>query len=268
VLLEHLIGTSRIVEAWGQPRATIDAALFHSVYGTDVYRRRSISPVRRADVRARIGEDAERLVWFFSQIDRGDLRKRLQEGGGSAPLVVRSAEGTGSVTILPGDAFALLTIYMANEFEQTRAADSAPARLFSTLAAMSRFLDPAFGTLPAALTPALRAMTPELDDELIAGYGAACAAFGRHRTSAGEAFEALARRFPFVAEPLILAAWAAVRAGRFADAAAWVEHANRNLDLLGAPWDKRLSERTWSRLTSLVRDAVARAPVRPRCRRP
>jgi hypothetical protein len=158
VLLEHLIGTSRIVAAWGQPRATVDAALFHSVYGTDVYRHRSISPARRDDVRARIGEDAERLVWLFSEIDRGDFRARLQGDGRGAPLVVRHANGTGLVTVAPGDAFALLVIYMANEFEQTQADDGAPDRLFSTLAAMSGFLDPAFGTIPAALTPELRAM--------------------------------------------------------------------------------------------------------------
>jgi len=255
VLLEHLVGTSRIVAAWGQPRATVDAALFHSVYGTDVYRHRSISPARRDDVRARIGGDAERLVWLFAQIDRRDFRARLQEVGGSSPLVVRSGSSMGSVTVEPGDAFTLLTIYMANEFEQTRADDWSPVRLFSILAAMSRSLDPRCGTIPPALTPELRAMTPELDDELIAEYGAACDAFARDPVSAGGAFEALARRFPFVAEPPVFAACSALRAGRFAAAAAWAKRGNRNLELLGAPWDKRLPERAWSQLTSLVRDA-------------
>jgi hypothetical protein len=35
-----------------------------------------------------------------------------------------------------------------------------------------------------------------------------------------------------------------------------VERADRILDRLGAPWDKRLSMRAWVHLTSLVRDAA------------
>ena len=46
-LLEHLLGTYTIVRRWGQPECLARAALLHSVYGTDRYRRQLIEHSRR-----------------------------------------------------------------------------------------------------------------------------------------------------------------------------------------------------------------------------
>jgi hypothetical protein len=150
-LLEHLIGTRRIAHAWGQPREVVDAALFHSVYGTDVYPNRTIDPAHRDEVRALIGTRAERLVWLFATTDRHDFRERLQAHVPSQSLAVRSRSGGATIALDPPDVFALLILYMANELDQADDADGNSPSVWPMLLAMSRYLDPAYGTIPAAL---------------------------------------------------------------------------------------------------------------------
>lgn len=65
LLLPHLRGTSELLRAWGARDALCDAGLFHSIYGTEFFRTQTLSPERREEVRAVIGEEAEALVWLW-----------------------------------------------------------------------------------------------------------------------------------------------------------------------------------------------------------
>lgn len=72
-LLAHLKGTAELVAAWGLPRDVILAALCHSVYGTEHFRRETLNPNDREILRQRIGNMAERLVFLFHSLSRASL---------------------------------------------------------------------------------------------------------------------------------------------------------------------------------------------------
>ncbi len=72
-LLDHLVGTAEILRRWGQPVELQDAALLHSVYGTEVYEPRLLPTSRRGDLVDVVGERAERLAYLFSVTSREAL---------------------------------------------------------------------------------------------------------------------------------------------------------------------------------------------------
>lgn len=69
--LSHLIGTRRLLAAWGSSPALCDAGLFHSVYGTEFFVPDQ-KPDRAAVVDI-IGDEAERIAWLWCAIERATL---------------------------------------------------------------------------------------------------------------------------------------------------------------------------------------------------
>lgn len=67
-LLEHLWGTYTILKREGHSEYICLAGLFHSIYGTNKFTHKS--ETNRDVIKNLIGEDAERLVWLFSDPDR------------------------------------------------------------------------------------------------------------------------------------------------------------------------------------------------------
>jgi len=69
-LFDHLKGTHDILRDWGNPDHVCKAGLFHSIYGTAVFRHRSVPLTERPTVRALVGSEAEHLAYLFCVIDR------------------------------------------------------------------------------------------------------------------------------------------------------------------------------------------------------
>lgn len=69
-LMEHLMGTWQLLKKWDCAEHVCLAGLFHSIYGTSIYRRRTISRHERAAVRTVIGAQAEELAFVFGVLDR------------------------------------------------------------------------------------------------------------------------------------------------------------------------------------------------------
>lgn len=69
-LLDHLANTYCILASSKQPSSVCMAGLFHSVYGTNAFRRVTVAASRRSEVRALAGEEAERLAWLFGTMER------------------------------------------------------------------------------------------------------------------------------------------------------------------------------------------------------
>ena len=66
-LIDHLIGVHDILKEWDSPQYLQDAGLFHSVYGTTVFKHQSTND--RDAVKELIGEQAEDLVWKFCSLN-------------------------------------------------------------------------------------------------------------------------------------------------------------------------------------------------------
>jgi len=81
-LLEHLIGTYKILDEGFAPLHVCDAGLFHSVYGTAYFKPKTISLDNRDVVKDIIGEEAENLVFMFCVISppRFENIMSLQDG--------------------------------------------------------------------------------------------------------------------------------------------------------------------------------------------
>ncbi len=80
--LAHVIGVYRDMQAHGCTEEVCQAGMFHSVYGTERFQRFALPLERRAEVRALIGERAERLAYLNCAMDRASFdRALLREAG-------------------------------------------------------------------------------------------------------------------------------------------------------------------------------------------
>jgi len=98
---DHLVGVQSVLRSWGAPERVCDAALFHSIYGTEGFQGYSLPLAQRSDIAGLIGARAERLAWIFCMVDRwsvdeivlgmrSDLCFRARPELGGFPLVLES----------------------------------------------------------------------------------------------------------------------------------------------------------------------------------
>ena len=243
-LFDHLVGVANIAAAWKLPEYVCDASLFHSVYGTAVYRDAAASVERRREVRAAIGSAAERLAFTFGSLDRTRFAAALARM--DAPRAVALTTRFGSVEELSARDVADLTLLaIVNEVEQHAAPDGSPANWRAVcrplVAAVVRWnlADvPAFvrKTLTVTDVDAERAQTSYVRglEVVTADPDAAVAAF---RFAAESPLS--------VGEPLVWLARLCTRAGDRGVAAAHTLEARARFEAWGTPWDKRRTLAEW-----------------------
>jgi hypothetical protein len=142
-LLAHLAGTADILNRWGCCRDVCLGGLFHSIYGTKSFKRNERDCPERREIRKVIGENAERLVYIFSQTDRRILTDALCNP--LQPFVAGDARGS-YLLVDPAELRAVVAIHLANTVEQLAriSLDS------DDLAADKRFFESAEMILPKA----------------------------------------------------------------------------------------------------------------------
>lgn len=86
-LLSHLRGTYGLLKHWGCGEDVCRAGLFHSAYGTPIYRDQTIPLSQRTEICALIGKQAERLAYLYSVWDRRADAPRfaIMDGSQEAP---------------------------------------------------------------------------------------------------------------------------------------------------------------------------------------
>jgi hypothetical protein len=80
--LAHLIGLYRDLQARGYPEDVCRAGMFHSIYGTELFQGFKLPVERRGDIRALIGERAERLAYLNCAMDRATFDRAVARGAG------------------------------------------------------------------------------------------------------------------------------------------------------------------------------------------
>lgn len=113
-LLDHLLGTRRLLVEWGAPAALCEAGLFHSVYGTEGYQQPTVPLGMRAQVRELIGNEAECLVWLFCVMRRETLRGNIGRCGDLAVTHRLTGE---RLALADGQFEDLVNLTFANELE-------------------------------------------------------------------------------------------------------------------------------------------------------
>ena len=80
-LWQHLVGVHNILQTKKFPEYLCLAGLFHSVYGTQVFKKVTVDKSQRVQVQALLGEQAESLVMAFCELPRPKLfETTLQQG--------------------------------------------------------------------------------------------------------------------------------------------------------------------------------------------
>jgi hypothetical protein len=115
VLLPHLIGTFRLLKNWGCPKHLCLAGLFHSIYGTEVFKPTTVSLDDRELIRYAIGNDAEQVAYLYSTATRGSLYENLNHG---EPYSVIDFRNDTPVAIARTVMMDLIVLDLANTLEQ------------------------------------------------------------------------------------------------------------------------------------------------------
>jgi hypothetical protein len=113
--LAHLVAVHRDLEAWGCDRDLCRAGLFHSIYGTELFRRWSLPLDRRPDVRALIGERAEWLSFVNCMMDRSSFEELLESDG---PYRIRNRETGETIELAHDDYDDLVRLRLCDWLEQ------------------------------------------------------------------------------------------------------------------------------------------------------
>jgi aspartyl/asparaginyl beta-hydroxylase (cupin superfamily) len=263
-LLDHLVGTYRIVRRWEQPVWLQHAALIHSVYGTEAYDRQLLPVDRREELAAAAGTRAERLAYLFHVTPRAPLlagthlwaRDLPPRGGGAEEPATRD------------ELDALVLLHMANVADQAQARDGSPGRWLARVRDLAeRLLESPAGLgsagdiAPPPFTARLAGFSEPEEAAARAAYVQALGAAGDARVSGLALAAALC---PVVPEPCVWLAYLAHRRGDAVAAGAWTAGGHDRLELLGTAWDKRLTFEEWEALLdALGADAELGADSEP-----
>src|SRR3954447_89374 len=77
--LAHLIAVFRSLESQGCPQDVCRAGMFHSIYGTERFQGFTLPLERRGEVRALIGDRAERLAYLNCAMERASFDRALNQ---------------------------------------------------------------------------------------------------------------------------------------------------------------------------------------------
>jgi quercetin dioxygenase-like cupin family protein len=112
----HLLAVHRLLEAQGCGTDACRASLFHSVYGTEQFQGFKLPLERRDEVRAIIGERAERLAYLNCAMDRASFDAALARS--EPPYAFRDRLSGGEVALDRADFDDLCRVHLYDWLEQ------------------------------------------------------------------------------------------------------------------------------------------------------
>jgi hypothetical protein len=87
--LAHLIAVFRFLESQGCAADVCRAGMFHSIYGTERFRGFTLPLERRDEIRALIGERAERIAYVNCAMERASFDHALTQAAEPYPITDR-----------------------------------------------------------------------------------------------------------------------------------------------------------------------------------
>lgn len=161
-LLAHLQGTHDRLAAWGNAPDVCVAGLFHSIYGTYAFDKKSADLSMRGKIRDVIGSGAERLVHLFCVTDRRCFYDHLGESRFSLRDIVEGRD-------LEADRDTLTELI---EIEVANVVDQVPRRSRKKALRAAEWYAPAFARSadyisPGAASAAQRCFDTVLMDEAL-----------------------------------------------------------------------------------------------------
>ncbi|TRU11014.1 MAG: hypothetical protein EWV75_12935 [Microcystis wesenbergii Mw_QC_S_20081001_S30D] len=115
-LLTHFQGTYQLLKKWGNQEAVCLAGLCHALYGTQTFPVALVSFSKRQEIAALIGEEAEKLAYYYSIITRQHFTENLKKNTNN--LAIKSRLDGSIIPIQESEFIQLLEIFLADHLEQ------------------------------------------------------------------------------------------------------------------------------------------------------
>lgn len=114
--LAHAIGVYNDMKAWNGTPELCRAALFHSIYGTQGFQGFTLPLDRQPELRALIGDYAEKLAYLNCFMDRDSLDAQVTQAEGPYTIIHRV---TGEpMTLTKGEYEDLIRLHLCDWLEQ------------------------------------------------------------------------------------------------------------------------------------------------------
>jgi (p)ppGpp synthase/HD superfamily hydrolase len=114
--LAHAIGVYKNMKEWGTDDEVCCAAMFHSIYGTDMFQDFTLSIDRRHELRQLIGDRAECIAYANSAMNRESFDREIENHKSLYQLQDRI---TGGIIELSSDDFEeLVRVHLCDWLEQ------------------------------------------------------------------------------------------------------------------------------------------------------
>ncbi len=114
-LLRHLVRTYQLLKKWEAPEYVCISGLYHSIYGTQTFKKFLIDPQQREKLRKLVPSDSENLVYYFYIHDKKEFLKNLTKAN-SLPLINRLDRS--NIYITEEEFLDFLRIRLADYIEQ------------------------------------------------------------------------------------------------------------------------------------------------------
>lgn len=124
-LINHLVGTFKLLKSWKAAEYLCDAGLFHAAYGTAAFDDAMVSLNRRSDIEKVISIDAEALVYLYCSCDREYV---FEKKIASLPIQFKDRFTGETFTLTASQARAFCELTVANELELIIASDEFAAQ--------------------------------------------------------------------------------------------------------------------------------------------
>lgn len=141
--LGHLVALYRDLGDWGCDEAVRRAGMFHSIYGTQKFQGFTLPLERRGEVRALIGERAERLAYLNCALFRPSLDAAVLRGVPPHQVIDRLTDET--VELSREDFDDLCRVHLCDWLEQVPRSREWDYRRDAYRAMAERLGDPALG---------------------------------------------------------------------------------------------------------------------------
>lgn len=114
--LDHLLAVYNGLDAWGCAQDVCAAGMFHSIYGTEMFRGFTLPLERRADIARLIGERAEGLAYANCAMDRTSFDQAVLQQRG--PYRFRNRLNGETIELGEADFGDLCRIHLCDWLEQ------------------------------------------------------------------------------------------------------------------------------------------------------
>ncbi|MGK7892781.1 MAG: DUF6817 domain-containing protein [Xenococcus sp. (in: cyanobacteria)] len=138
-LLRHLVGTYQLLKKWEVTDYVSLAGLYHSIYGTQTFKKFLINPQERDKLREIIDSKSEKLVYYFYIQNKKDFFSNLNQTNSFA---IKNRLNNSTISLTKEEFTDLLRIRLADYIEQMERMNFSAKFLKKQLQKSESFLDP------------------------------------------------------------------------------------------------------------------------------